>query len=553
MTPSKQLKFARKDHAAISANSQKPQVNVETVSGFKGGTNRPDIGADLDPDTADLEGKEKNVTNDTEERQQSKSWYAAGKTVSELLKRKRQTSISNQPRQKESQVDIDELEIEIEEHGEQVNEPHSNKSGDRLRSGKSEHSPRNKGQPERLWYQMPRTRAQRKHYVQHNTSVTDQSSSEINNQRKTNNTKSKLPVHEEQYSEVLSFTTDMYPDCDIADTPIHLLDNSMNIDDLANSKLSQKEPTFSPIRSLKDKIRCKLKSHIKASGSKSISNENSPVDKDLEIVNTDATCSPTENRDSNKESVESDSDTQNDEPAQEYLYTLSCPQGDSADTSTGHSYKELKDTTTESDNQSISRGNNSSADVVSEMEANGAQILYEFSQVLISRKEKDNNLQNSNVKENDNNKEVTDAEFVKQKNVGKRKQRTTKAIKHKYDETEISFAQVGESAKIFLQKHPLLRGIYLNKGKREVKRRLIQLKRHKNAIDKGSYLRNGKINDKNRIDDMFEYTVEGKKKKDAVDENIGRDEYVVNWYMWCPGHGNCQRQCGGFGSCVKGE
>ena len=553
MTPAKQLKIARKDHAAISANSQKPQVNVETVSGFKGGTNRADKGEDLEPDTADLEGKEKNVTNATEEGQQSRSWYAAGMTVSELLKRRRGTLISNQPGQKESQIDIDELEIEIEEHGEQVNGPHCNKSGDRIRSGKSEHSPRNKAQPERLWYQMPRTRAQRKLYVQHNPSLTDQSSSEINNQRKTNNSKSKFPVHDEQYSDVLSFTTDMYPDCDLADTPIHLLDNSMHIDDSANSKLSQKEPTVSPISSLRDKIRCKIKSHIKPSGSKSISNENSPVDKDLEIVNTDATCSLSENQDSNKESVESDSDTQNDEPAQEYLYTLSCPHEDSGDTSTGHSYQELKDTTTESDNQAISRGKDSSADIVSEMETNGAQILYEFSQVLISRKEKDKNLQSSKVKENDNNKEVTDAEFVKQKNVGKRKQRTTKAIKHKYDETEISFAQVGESAKIFLQKHPLLRGIYLNKGKREVKRRLIQLKRHKNAIDKGSYLRNGKINDKNRIDDMFDYTVEGKKKKDAVDENIGRDEYVVNWYMWCPGHGNCQRQCGGFGSCVKGE
>ena len=127
-----------------------------------------------------------------------------------------------------------------------------------------------------------------------------------------------------------------------------------------------------------------------------------------------------------------------------------------------------------------------------------------------------------------------------------------KAKIHSRDNAEVCFAQVGRSAKIWTQEHPQIRGIYLNKGKREVKRNIVTLKRLPTAVDKGSYLRNGKVNDKNRIDDGFVFTSEGQRRRDLFEEGKVRDEYVVNWYMWCPGHGNCKRKCGGFGKCVEG-
>ncbi|XP_045171430.2 uncharacterized protein LOC123533700 isoform X2 [Mercenaria mercenaria] len=126
-----------------------------------------------------------------------------------------------------------------------------------------------------------------------------------------------------------------------------------------------------------------------------------------------------------------------------------------------------------------------------------------------------------------------------------------KAKIHSRD-AEVCFAQVGRSAKIWMQEHPQIKGIYLNKGKREVKRNIVSLKRLPTAVDKGSYMRNGRINDKNRIDDGFVFTEEGQSRRDLFEEGKVRDEYVVNWYMWCPGHGNCKRKCGGFGKCEEG-
>lgn len=119
-------------------------------------------------------------------------------------------------------------------------------------------------------------------------------------------------------------------------------------------------------------------------------------------------------------------------------------------------------------------------------------------------------------------------------------------------EAEVCFAQVGKSARIWTQEHPQIKGIYLNKGKRQVKRELVELRREATAIDRGSYMRNGLINDKNRIDDGFVFTAIGERRRDLFEEGKVRDEYVVNWYMWCPGHGNCKRKCGEFGKCQEG-
>ena len=118
---------------------------------------------------------------------------------------------------------------------------------------------------------------------------------------------------------------------------------------------------------------------------------------------------------------------------------------------------------------------------------------------------------------------------------------------------EIHFVPVGEALKIFLETHPLIQGIYLNRGKRDTKRKLVSVARQKTAIDTGSWKRGSNVHERNRLDDAFELTEEGKRRREMINKKCKRDEYVINWYLWCPGHSNCQRKCGGIGICSEGE
>ena len=112
---------------------------------------------------------------------------------------------------------------------------------------------------------------------------------------------------------------------------------------------------------------------------------------------------------------------------------------------------------------------------------------------------------------------------------------------------------VGQGIKQFLATHPLVKGLYLNRGKRGVKKNLVSLERHNKAVDKGSWQRGHLCHARNRLDDHFIPTVEGKERVSLIQEKRIRDEYVVNWYLWCPGHGNCRRKCGGYGVCAPGK
>ncbi|XP_063429414.1 uncharacterized protein LOC134712149 isoform X2 [Mytilus trossulus] len=112
--------------------------------------------------------------------------------------------------------------------------------------------------------------------------------------------------------------------------------------------------------------------------------------------------------------------------------------------------------------------------------------------------------------------------------------------------------EVGKGIHKFFAKHHKIRGIYLNKGKRHVKKDLVVLKRQDSAVDQGSWKRGNFIHDRNRLDDYFELTEEGQRKRTMLDKKMIRDEYVVNWYLFCPGHGNCKRNCGGYGKCIQG-
>ncbi|ESO94330.1 hypothetical protein LOTGIDRAFT_232559 [Lottia gigantea] len=118
---------------------------------------------------------------------------------------------------------------------------------------------------------------------------------------------------------------------------------------------------------------------------------------------------------------------------------------------------------------------------------------------------------------------------------------------------EVSFVPVGQGMIQFLHTHPAIQGIYLNKGKRHIKKNLVNLKRQESAVDKGSWERQGHKLERNRFDDYFEATDQGKEKSEEIGNCLARDEYVVNWYVWCPGRGgNCQRKCGGYGTCLEG-
>lgn len=117
---------------------------------------------------------------------------------------------------------------------------------------------------------------------------------------------------------------------------------------------------------------------------------------------------------------------------------------------------------------------------------------------------------------------------------------------------EVCEVAVGKTVGEFLENHSKIQGIYLNKGKRHIKKDLVKLCRHEYAVDWSSWYRGSNIHERNRLDDSFELTDVGEKKKSFIDAKKTRDEYAVNWYMWCPGRGNCQRKCGGVGQCVQG-
>ena len=101
--------------------------------------------------------------------------------------------------------------------------------------------------------------------------------------------------------------------------------------------------------------------------------------------------------------------------------------------------------------------------------------------------------------------------FVKEKPQGEKRR-----LENKYDGSflaaklhkaksggEVHFIPVGEPLKMFLERHPLIQGLYLNRGKRDTKRKLVSLARQKTAIDIGSWKRGSNIHERNRLDDAF--------------------------------------------------
>ena len=502
-----------------------------------------------------------------------KSSTSKGLTVGELLKRKRK-QVTSAGSQKQCQVHET-----VHLNSEQVEMPVSHAlrpTSNVVKKAKPNPSPRTKVQTKKNTYQIPKTRAQRKLYVQQirdlgmqntvdsrlesesiiNVPNSVQKGSTIeksglkgndddddNDSDDNNNDDNEFPQGDTN-DDVISFTTDMYSDHDLS-ARVPPLESTVHEDIICRPDLSAK-----PVKNTENKSEYLHRLLIQA-------------DQELEIIKNIGGDKNVQD----KKSIE-DPDCQPSDISEDSVHEFTVSHSEAPTP---------EDILGEKNSNNASRTDpksdtNPTTQIRSELETKtGAQILYELSQRSFTRLVMGNNgmdsVENQNEAESlnsapnetnlfyeevipdaNNENNTNDANDTKKK----RKVKSTKALSHKKHESEVSFAQVGESAKIFVQKHPMLRGIYLNKGKREVKRNLIKLKRHQSAIDMGSYLRNGRVNDKNRIDDMFHYTEEGLKKKVEIDENNARDEYVVNWYMWCPGHGNCLRKCGGYGHCVEG-
>ena len=83
-------------------------------------------------------------------------------------------------------------------------------------------------------------------------------------------------------------------------------------------------------------------------------------------------------------------------------------------------------------------------------------------------------------------------------------------------EGEIHFVSVGEPLKRFLESHPSIQGMYLNRGKRAVKRKFVSVIRQKTAVDTGSWKRGSNIHERNRLDDAFELTEEGARTVERI-------------------------------------
>lgn len=119
---------------------------------------------------------------------------------------------------------------------------------------------------------------------------------------------------------------------------------------------------------------------------------------------------------------------------------------------------------------------------------------------------------------------------------------------------ELTYVAIGKAFSDFVDTHSLLKGINLYKGKRDIKKQYICLRRQSDAIVRtDSWKRAKAIQERNRLDDFFVLTEVGCCEQKQVLCGKKRDQYVVNWYMWCPGHGKCTRKCGGVGLCIDGK
>jgi len=129
---------------------------------------------------------------------------------------------------------------------------------------------------------------------------------------------------------------------------------------------------------------------------------------------------------------------------------------------------------------------------------------------------------------------------------------------------EVNRVRTGKALFDFLKSHSLTKGIVLHRSKRELKKNLASVKA-KGGGGKGGnpslsvtaerWTRNGKLMNKNWLDDEFELTRHGRECRQKYFDSGGvgaKNAAVCTWYLNCPGTATCQRVCGGVGTCQPG-
>ena len=116
----------------------------------------------------------------------------------------------------------------------------------------------------------------------------------------------------------------------------------------------------------------------------------------------------------------------------------------------------------------------------------------------------------------------------------------------------------GRAAEWYLTNVPILKNCRLKNQSRQatsslVKSGILTVERVQGAID---YLewktKTGVKKSTNRIDDILKLTPEGQELVSQINEQTKKDRQCWYWTMYCSGDGNnCQRVCGGIGSCLE--
>ncbi|CAG8766783.1 13402_t:CDS:2, partial [Gigaspora rosea] len=114
----------------------------------------------------------------------------------------------------------------------------------------------------------------------------------------------------------------------------------------------------------------------------------------------------------------------------------------------------------------------------------------------------------------------------------------------------------GRAIETYILSLPIVKGSRFKCQSRQkvnqaIQKNFITLKREEGAIDfKGWTTSNRMTISTNHLDDVLELTEKGKQYIIQIQQGLAPDFCIWYWVFYCTGDGNCQRDCGGFGSCL---
>ncbi|CAG8786094.1 3087_t:CDS:2, partial [Gigaspora rosea] len=114
----------------------------------------------------------------------------------------------------------------------------------------------------------------------------------------------------------------------------------------------------------------------------------------------------------------------------------------------------------------------------------------------------------------------------------------------------------GRAVETYILSLPIVKGSHFKCQSRQkvnqaIQKNFIMLKREEGAIDFKGWTSNGMTKSTNRLDDVLELTEKEKQYIIQIQQGLAPDFCIWYWVFYCAGDGNCQRDCGGFGSCLS--